>query len=147
MPKIADIRKIRGVIRKRIPKEKIVRLGGMTDCFQPLEKENKVTYNTIKELNEKGVGYLIVTKSNLVASDEYMSILRKDLAHIQITVTCTDNELSKTYEKATPPSRRIEAIKKLYAEGFDVALRLSPFIPQFVGKGLDLDVINDVKCL
>ena len=31
--------------------------------------------------------------------------------------------------------------------GFDVSLRLSPFVPQFIDKGiLDMDVINSVKC-
>lgn len=50
-------------------------------------------------------------------------------------------------EKAVPPSRRIKAIEKLWAEGFDVQLRLSPFIPEFVKTGvLDLDIINAVKC-
>ena len=114
----------------------------MTDCFQPLEKTLKVTYETIKILNEYRIPYLIVTKSALVADDEYLKILDKNLAHIQITVTTTDDELSATYEKASPPSERIKAIEKLQANGFDVCLRLSPYIPKFV----DIEKINRVKC-
>ena len=114
----------------------------MTDCFQPLEKTLKVTYETIKILNEYRIPYLIVTKSALVADDEYLKILDKNLAHIQITVTTTDDELSATYEKASPPSERIKAIEKLQANGFDVCLRLSPYIPKFV----DIEKINSVKC-
>lgn len=114
----------------------------MTDCFQPLEKTLKVTYETIKILNEYRIPYLIVTKSALVADDEYLKILDKNLAHIQITVTTTDDELSATYEKASPPSERIKAIEKLQDNGFDVCLRLSPYIPQFV----DIEKINSVKC-
>jgi hypothetical protein len=34
-----------------------------------------------------------VTKSDLVATDEYIEVLDKDLAHIQITITSTDDEL------------------------------------------------------
>jgi DNA repair photolyase len=56
---------------------------------------------------------LIVTKSDLVASDEYIEVLDKDLAHIQITITTTNDELAATYEKATRPSDRIKAIEKL----------------------------------
>ena len=112
----------------------------MTDCFQPLEKTLKVTYETIKILNEYRIPYLIVTKSALVADDEYLKILDKNLAHIQITVTTTDDELSATYEKASPPSERIKAIEKLQDNGFDVCLRLSPYIPQFV----DIEKINSV---
>lgn len=140
-PSVADIVKIRKVIRK-LKKGSTIRLGGMTDCFQPMEKTHKITYETIKTLNKYKIGYLIVTKSDLVASDEYMAILDKNLAHIQITVTTTDDELSKTYEKAVVPSKRIEAIEKLQANGFDVALRLSPFIPQYV----DFDKLNKIKC-
>ena len=76
---------------------------------EPIEKEKGITYETIKCLNENRIPYLIVTKSDLVADDKYLAILDKDLAHIQITVTTTNDELSKTYEKAVVPSRRIKA--------------------------------------
>lgn len=140
-PKVADINKIAKVIKK-IQKGSVVRLGGMTDCFQPIEKEYEVTYNTIKLLNEAGIHYLIVTKSDIVAEDKYIEILDKNLAHIQITVTTTDDERSKTYEKAVVPSRRIKAIEKLYQNGFDVAIRLSPYIRDYI----DLHKIADIKC-
>lgn len=140
-PRVADIQKIEKKI-KTLKKGSLVRLGGMTDCFQPCEVTHKVTYQTIRLLNKYGIHYLIVTKSNLVASDEYMQILDKNLAHIQVTVTCTDDKFAASYEKATPPSLRIKAIEKLEAAGFDAQIRLSPFIPEFI----DLDIIRDVKC-
>ena len=80
----------------------------MTDCFQPIEATHKIAYETIKYLNQNRIHYLIVTKSDLIATDEYMSILDKELAHIQITVTTTDDDLSLSYEKAVVPSRRIK---------------------------------------
>lgn len=141
-PSVADIEKIKRAVAKLPENTPAIRLGGMTDCFQPIEKIHKITYETIKALNEKKIPYLIVTKSALVADDEYMAILDKELAHIQITVTTTDDELSKTYEKANIPSERIKAIEKLQENGFDVCLRLSPFIPEYI----DLDILNNVKC-
>ena len=143
-PAVADIEKVRKTIKKIAEKGEIdtVRLGGMTDCFQPIEKEYRVTYEVIKALNESNLSYLIVTKSDMVADDMYISIMDKNLAHIQVTVTTTDDDLSLTYEKATVPSKRIKAIEKLQENGFDVALRLSPFIPQYV----DFDILNAVKC-
>ena len=141
-PAVASVQKIKRKLLKFKGCGKVIRLGGMTDCFQPAERSYKVTYNTIKALNELGIEYLIVTKSDLVASDEYVEIMDKRLAHIQISVTTTDDELSKTYEKATLPSRRIAAIEKLQRLGFDVQLRLSPFIPQYI----DFDILNGVKC-
>ena len=93
-PVVANIKQVRNIIR-RIPKGTIVRLGGMTDCFQPIELKYRATYQTIKLLNKYKIGYLIVTKSHLVANDEYMQIYDKDLAHFQITTTCLDDDLYK----------------------------------------------------
>ena len=138
-PAVADIKKIERVIKK-IPAGSIVRLGGMTDCFQPIELEHRVTYKTIELLNKYNVGYLIVTKSHLIANDEYMSIMDKKLAHIQVTVTTLDDKKSLEYEKASVPSLRINAIKKLQDAGFDVAIRLSPLIPEY----MDFEKLNSL---
>lgn len=142
-PSIADIEKIKRKIAK-LPSGKVIRIGGMTDCFAPIELKHRITYKTIEALNERRIPYLIVTKSENIARDEYIGIMDKDLAHIQVTITCFDDDLYKEldYEKASLPSKRIEAVEKLYAEGFDVAIRLSPFIPEFV----DYDVLNGIRC-
>lgn len=132
-PSVADIAKIERKIAK-LPKGTIIRLGGMTDCFQPLEERMRVTEETIKLLNKYRIGYLIVTKSDLVC--EYLHILDKQLAHIQVSITWIP------CEKAVSTERRIKAIEKLYAEGFDVAVRLSPYVPQFV----DYERLNSIKC-
>ena len=136
-PAVGDITKIAAAIRQ-LPPGQVVRLGGMTDCFQPAERLHKVTYKTIRLLNRRKIPYLIVTKSAMVA--EYMDVLDKDLAHIQITVTTLDDDFCATYEKASPPSERIKAILRLQYNGYDVALRLSPFIPEHV----DLDKLNNL---
>ena len=142
-PSIADINKIRKKISK-LPKDKVVRIGGMTDCFAPIELKHRVTYETIKALNAYRIPYLIVTKSDNIARPEYLKILDKDLAHIQVTITCFNDSLYRklNYEKAPVPSKRINAVEKLQKEGFDVAIRLSPFIPEFV----DFKILNDIKC-
>lgn len=146
-PAVADIEKIKRTIKHNLKAGDIVRLGGMTDCFQPLEKKHRITYQAIEYLNEQRVGYLIVTKSDMVADGEYISLMDKDLAHIQVTITCTDDKFSSQYEKAAPPSRRIEAVEKLQRAGFDVQVRLSPFVPEFIEKGvLDMERLNAIEC-
>ena len=132
-PSVASIDKIERRIAKLEPGT-IVRLGGMTDCFQPLEKQVEITKATIMLLNKYGIGYLIVTKSDLIC--DYMSILNKELAHIQISTTWIPAE------KAVSTERRIKAIETLYDAGFDVAVRLSPFVPQFV----DFERLNSIRC-
>ena len=113
----------------------------MTDCFQPCELQYHTTYQAIQEMNLCRVGYLIVTKSALPSSPEYLAILDKDLAHIQITVTCLDDEGTAQYEKASPPSQRIRAIQTLQAAGYDATIRLSPIIEEY----MDFDVLNSLE--
>ena len=132
-PSVANLDKIERRIEKLEPGT-IVRLGGMTDCFQPLEKQKQITKGTIMLLNKYGIGYLIVTKSDLIC--EYMNIMQKDLAHIQISITWLP------CEKAVSTERRIKAVEKLHKAGFDVAVRLSPFVPQFV----DYERLNSIRC-
>lgn len=142
-PAVYSISEISKQIRK-LPKDKTVRLGGMTDCFQQVEKLHRNTYKTIKLLNRRRIPYLIVTKSPIIAEDEYLKLMDRDLAHIQFSLTFTDDDQYKRagIEKAPLPSERIKAIEKLEAEGFDTCIRLSPYIPEFI----NLDVLNGIKC-
>lgn len=132
-PAVADLAKVERRIAKLKPGT-IVRLGGMTDCFQPMEAQEKATLRAVELLNKHGIGYLIVTKSDLVC--DYRHVLDKSLAHIQISTTWIPAE------KTVSTERRIRAIETLQAEGFDVAVRLSPYVPQFV----DFDRLNSIQC-
>lgn len=141
-PKFIDLKEAYRIIATEIPQWQITRLWWMTDCFQPVEKVHRRTLNVLKAFNHYRKWYLIVTKSDLIVSDEYLQVLDKDLAHIQITITSTDDELAATYEHATRVSDRIKAIEKLWALWYDVQIRLSPYIPQYV----EVNKINDIKC-
>lgn len=139
-PAVGDMAKISRAVQK-LPR-KVVRLGGMTDCLQPAEEIHRITYKTIRLLNRRKIPYLIVTKSPMIT--EYMQVMDKQLAHIQFTLTFTDDEQYKRadIEKAPLPSKRIEAIETLEREGFDTCIRLSPYIPEFI----DVDILNGIKC-
>lgn len=54
-PSVADIKRIKRVIDKKIEPGEVIRLGGMTDCFQNCEDTYHITKETIKLLNEKRV--------------------------------------------------------------------------------------------
>ena len=141
-PKFIDLKTAYKIIAEEIPKWQVTRLWGMTDCFQPVEAVHRITYNVLKAFNHYKKPYLIVTKSDLIARDDYIEVLDPKLAHIQITITSTDDELAASYENATPPSKRIEAIEKLASLWYDVQIRLSPYIPQYV----EINKINAIKC-
>lgn len=120
----------------------MLRIGGMTDCLMPLEAEKGVTLATLKMMFDRGIHALIVTKSDLIATDRYMDALDPDLAHVQISITSTSDAENPLGEKAAKPSDRIRAAETLSKAGFDVAVRLSPFILEF----MDYDRLNAIEC-
>lgn len=141
-PSKAPFREIVKVVRKLRPGS-VVRLGGMTDCFQPMEASAKNTLRTIQLLNRRRVHYLIVTKNDIVSRPEYLAAMDPALAHIQVSITSTDPATSLVLEPGAPiPSRRIAAVETLQRNGFDTSVRLSPFIPEIV----DLDTIRAIRC-
>ena len=133
--KVASLEVIKKKI-KRIEPGTILRLGGMTDCLQPTESRHGVTKATIDLLNDAGIGYLIVTKSHLIGTDEYLKRLDPKLVHVQITVTNTDDKTALTYERCSLSSKRLDAAAKLQDADIDVAIRLSPFVPEFIDPGV-----------
>jgi len=122
-----------------------VRLGGLTDCFQPLEKEKEITLELIKFLNSKDYPYLIFTKSDLVSKEPYLSTFRQDLAYFQITITASHESLARKIEPFAPsPAKRIKTMKKLIDQGFYTAARIAPIIPRVTDKDC-LQLIDECK--
>lgn len=144
-PKIASTQDISRALKK-VKRGTVLRLGGMTDCFQPLERVYGATRQAIQMLNARGIGYLIVTKSDLVAEKAYTRVMDPELAHIQIRVTSTSDEPNFLMERASRPSDRLKAAERLQKAGYDVSLRVSPYIPELV----DIEALkasNVRKCL
>lgn len=129
LPSMADRKKVARKLDK-IESGTILRLGGMTDPFQPCESEYKHTTWLIEELNKRNIGYLIVTKSATV--EDALSIMDKDLAHVQVSYTYTEGLAPEGYEKASEPRSRLKAAAKAQSMGIDTQIRLSPYIPRFV---------------
>lgn len=134
-------RRIRDALRHRVP----VRLGGLTDCFQPKEREAKVTLEVLKILSEHQYPHMIVTKSDLVAQEEYTDVLDPELSYIQVTVVSNSKNITEKIEQGAPPTKnRLQAIKKLSEKGFFVAGRISPIIPRVTTSETD-EIIDTLK--
>jgi len=137
---VAPIMQVYRTINK-IPAGSVVRLGGMTDCFQPIETKYHNTYNAIRALNKRGIHYLIVTKSDLIITDKYLEVLDHDLAHIQVSIPSTSDDVLSATDNAPAYIRRKITVETLHEAGFDVSLRLSPFLFDTA----DFDELNSIK--
>ena len=123
-------------IRHKYP----VRIGAQTDGFQPIEESERITMRFIHLMNELDFPFVINTKSDLVADNEYLRLF-KDNCLIQITLSTLNKKLIKQLEPNVPsPVKRLKAIEKLSKVGIKVAVRISPFIP---GLTQDLDRLLD----
>ena len=70
----------------------------------------------------------------------------KELAHIQVSVPSTNDKVLRGTDNAPSFNERINTIETLQEYGFDVSIRLSPFLYETV----DYDLLNNVnvdKCL
>lgn len=117
---------IHEVINQRIP----IRIGSFSDPFLSFEKNLKVTRQLIRLFEFYNYPYLFVTRSALVAEDEYLKLMSKKNCIIQLSIPTLNEELTKILEPGAPsPSSRLEALQRLSKGGFKTVVRINPLFP------------------
>lgn len=107
-------------------------LGGVTDCYQPLERERRVTRSVLEVLARARHPVAIVTKSALVERDLDLlaPMAAAGLAKAAISLTSLDRSLSRRMEpRAAAPHRRLQTIRRLSEAGVPVTVMTAPMIP------------------
>lgn len=133
--------KWREVMEKRVP----LRIGSMSDSFMWMDRKYKVTQELLRILDHYNYPYIIFTRSDLIASEPYISLLNPNLCSIQMSIASTNDELNKVMEPGTPSSkRRLVALQKLVRAGFWTTVRMNPFFPIYA-DGYFTDPDFDVK--
>lgn len=102
-----------------------IRIGSMTDPFQPIEREKRRTYDMLKVLAKYDYPCIITTKGEVVADDDYIDILSKCNVLMQFTMACS------SYDRMEPnaPSfeRRLEIMKKVAPHTKRTVVRIQPY--------------------
>ncbi len=118
--------KWRSVMEKRIP----LRIGSMSDSFMFMDKKYGVTKELLRILNYYKYPYVIFTRSDLVADDEYIDLLNPKLCSVQMSISSTNDGMNKLIEAGAPSAkRRLKAMQKLTQNGLWTTVRLNPFFP------------------
>jgi DNA repair photolyase len=118
--------KFRPILERRVP----LRIGSMSDAFMWMDKKYRVTLELLKILRFYRYPYLIFTRSDLVADDEYMRAMDPQLASVQMSISSVNRELTRQIEPGAPaPSKRLQALQKLAAHGFWTTVRINPLFP------------------
>ena len=110
----------------------VVITGSVSDPYNKLEEEHKLTRNALELINAFDFGICIVTKSSLVTRDVDVleDIKTHSPASVNFSITCTDDE---TCQKVEPhvslTSERFKAIEKLAKNNLIVGVLIDPVIP------------------
>ena len=118
--------KWRDIMEKRIP----IRIGSMSDSFMWMDDKFKVTKEFLRILDFYNYPFVVFTRSDLIAKDDYLSLIRKDLASIQFSIASTNEELNRKIEPGAPSAkRRLSALEKINKAGFWTTVRINPLFP------------------
>ena len=106
--------------------------SGVTDCYQPAERQFQLTRRCIEVALEARQPISIVTKNALVVRD--LDLLKelavRNLVHVAISMTSCDQALTRKMEPRTSsPSAKLEAIRQLSENKVPVQVMFAPVIP------------------
>lgn len=114
-------------------------IGTVTDAYQPIERELRITRSLVEVLHAASHPWAIVTKSSGIERD--LDLLapmgRSGLAAVYVTITTLDAELARRLEPRAPtPSRRLRLIQTLAQAGVPVGVSVAPQIP-FINEDME----------
>lgn len=109
-----------------------IMFSGVTDCYQPAEREYRLTRGCLEVACEARQPIAMVTKNALVLRDldVLAEMASRHTALVSISITTLDAELARTMEPRTsPPEARLRAVRELTAAGVPVTVLIAPIIP------------------
>lgn len=109
-----------------------VAIGGVTDAYQPIERDQGITRRVLETLAATRHPTLLITKSALVERDiDLLADMAADrLVAVAISLTTLDRGLARAMEpRAAAPQRRLLTIERLASAGIPVQAMLAPVIP------------------
>jgi DNA repair photolyase len=104
----------------------------VTDCYQPAEREYRLTRGCLEVAVACRQPISIVTKNALVVRDLDLlsSLAARRLAQVNVSITTLDAELARVLEPRTSiPAARLRAIETLAQAGVPVRVMVAPIIP------------------
>ena len=113
-------------------KQSSILLSSVTDPYHGIERKYRLTRGILEVIVEQGyTGPIsILTKSPLVLQD--VELLKQINADVGLTITTTDDQLSRFLEVQAPLARRrLETVSMLLQEGIHTYVFIGPLLPHF----------------
>ncbi|MCX7765521.1 MAG: radical SAM protein [Candidatus Sumerlaeia bacterium] len=109
--------------------QKEIFIGSVTDAYQPVEKEYKLTRKILELLSRIKTSVYIQTKSDLICRD--LDVL-KTLSEIEVCwtiITLDETERHLLEPGATPIQNRLKALENFSSAGIKTAVFIGPLMP------------------
>ncbi len=124
---------LRAELMKTSWKGERIAMSGITDPYQPVERELRITRRCLEVFAEFRQSVAIITKSRLVLRD--LDLLERLHEHravsVGVSITTLDPTLARIMEpRAAAPAARLDTIRELAARGIPVIVMVAPIIPR-----------------
>jgi len=109
-----------------------IMFSGVTDCYQPIEKDLELTRRCLEVCLEYRNPVSVISKSALVERDLdlFLALSHEAQVHISVSLAFSDNAHARAIEPwAASPDRRFKVIETLARAGISVGVMLAPIIP------------------
>lgn len=123
---------LENILKKRSWQAYPIIMSGNTDCYQPAEKQFKITRQCLEVFLKYKHPVGIITKNALIIRDlDILKALAKDnLVGVNISVTSLSEDTRRILEpRTTTIKKRLETIQTLSENGIPVNAMLAPIIP------------------
>ena len=117
---------------RAMPQTGVVGNGAMSDPYNPLEKDLKLTRNSLELINAYNFGVSICTKSALIVrdTDVLLDIKEHSPTIIKFSISSADDELCEKLEPfVSTTSERFEAMQQLSRRGIFCGVQMVPLLP------------------
>lgn len=127
---LADVLRRELLSPRHVPE--MIAIGTVTDAYQPIERELRLTRRVLEVLHTAQHPLGIVTKGSGVERD--LDLLapmgQQGLATVYVTLTTLDAQLARILEpRAAAPHRRLRTLRALADAGVPTGVSVSPQIP------------------
>lgn len=109
-----------------------VMFSGVTDCYQPVERDLALTRQMLEVCLEYRNPVSVISKSALIERDLdlFTALTERARCHVYVSVAFTDDATARELEPWAPsPSRRFAVIETLARAGIAVGVMCAPIIP------------------
>lgn len=166
LPKAADISRLWEIFytvfetdkpspwRSLLESKASLRIGGLSDSFMMMEKEYGISKEFLQILNHYQYPFFVVTKSPLIAEDQYLKLLDPKLSAVHLSLPSTNENALKIIEPHAPSAqKRLRTLSKLRQANIWTTVRINPLFPCYkdghfsqenkdINEPVELDIFN-----